>query len=465
MHPSSPHPQRVSSALHLLRGPKVWLVPCLLLTVALCVIAVVFNGSVANPNADLRDAPVGLVNLDQGAMAGESTQNLGDQALTGITSQPQHPRQIKWETLSSLDEAKTRIGRNELFAAVVLPKDYSAKMLGLAGPEPAKPAVTVLTNHGGGSMAASIGQNAGQKAAIGASKAVGQFILQQTQKAGQPVPHANRALLLDPVTVVEQPGSPLGERTGMGMTAFFYALLLMMAGFLGANLINAMTDAELGFSASEFGPKRHTALPQPINRSQTLLAKSLIMAATAAVVSAGVLAVSTFALDLDLPHSAQLWLFGTAAISAVGIGTLCVLAVLGAPGIVVAMLVFVAAAIPTSGGAIPLHAMPPFWKFLASFEPQRALCDGVRAIMYFDAQSSAGLGRAWTVLGVGLAITVLIGFLVTWFYGHKGLHRIHPHALERLRAFLHHDDKETPTGIDAAGQHPAPASTSTPGPA
>ncbi|MFC9729931.1 hypothetical protein ACFWGM_36380 [Streptomyces roseolus] len=72
------------------------------------------------------------------------------------------------------------------------------------------------------------------------------------------------------------------------------------------------------------------------------------------------LAVSTFALDLDLPPSALLWVFGTAAISVVGIGTLCVLAVLGAPGIVVAMLVFAAAAIPTSGGAIPLQAMPPF---------------------------------------------------------------------------------------------------------
>ncbi|MGA5069246.1 DUF3533 domain-containing protein [Streptomyces exfoliatus] len=450
----------MSTALHLLRGPKVWLAPCLLLAVALCVIAVVFNGSVANPHADLRDAPVGLVNLDQGAKTGESTQNLGEQALSGIMSQPQHPRRIKWETLTSLDQAKTRIGQNKLFAAVVLPKDYSAKMLGLAGPEPVKPTVTVLTNHGGGSMAASIGQNAGQKAAVGASKAVGQFILQQAQRAEQTVPQANRALLFDPVTVVEQPGSPLGERTGMGMTAFFYALLLMMAGFLGANLINAMADAELGFGASEFGPKRHISLPQPISRSQTLLAKSLIMTAAAAVVSAGILAVSTFALNLDLPHSALLWVFGTAAISAVGIGTLCVLAVLGAPGIVVAMLIFVAAAIPTSGGAIPLQAMPSFWKFLASFEPQRALCDGVRAIMYFDAQSSAGLGRAWAVLGIGFAVTVVIGFVVTQLYDRKGLHRIHPHALERLRVFLHHDGQKSSAGIDA-GQHRT--SVSTPG--
>lgn len=104
--------------------------------------------------------------------------------------------------------------------------------------------------------------------------------------------------------------------------------------------------------------------------------------------------------------------------------------------------------------------MPPFWKFLASFEPQRALCDGVLAIMCFDAQPSAGLGRAWGVLAIGFAVTAVAGFLVTRFYDRKGLHRIHPHALERLRAFLHHDGQKSSAGIDAGHHH---TSASTPG--
>ncbi|MFG2592351.1 DUF3533 domain-containing protein [Streptomyces sp. NPDC048438] len=438
---SSNHPVATTAA-RVLRAPQVWLVPAGLLTVALGLITLLFNGSVANPSADLRDAPVGLVSLDKGVSTGEGQgQNMGRQVVAGIAAQPQKPHQsIEWKTFSSLDAVERAIGRNELFAAVVLPQDYSTKMLSLAGTHPQKPMVTILTNHGAGSMAASIGQQVAESAARGASSGAATGILQQAQAAGAPVSAANQALLKDPVTVTAQAGAPLGDRTGQGMTAFFYALLLMMAGFLGANLINAMTDSALGYSANELGPKRHLTPPQHINRRQTLLAKYLIMVGASAVMSAAILAVSTFALHLDLPHSLLLWLFGTAAASAVGIGTLTVLAALGGPGIIVAMIFFISAAIPTSGGAIPLQAMPPFWQFLAQFEPQRAISDGVRAIMYFDAQAAAGLDRAWITLGAGLLASLAIGFAVTWLYDRQGWHRIHPATLTRLRQFLHHSD-------------------------
>ncbi|MFC9502831.1 DUF3533 domain-containing protein [Streptomyces sp. NPDC057002] len=444
--PSAPsgHPIAVT-ALRVLRAPRVWLIPVGLLTVALSLITVLFNGSVANPGADLRDAPIGLVSLDKGAtpMKGDH-QNIGRQVVTGITTQDQKPHQkVKWKTFSSLDEVKDALGRNELFAAAVLPKDYSAKLLSLMGTQPVRPSVTVLTNHGAGSMAASMGEQIAESAIRGASSGVTAGILQQAEKAGAKVPAANQVLVKDPVTVTAKAGVHLGGRTGQGMTAFFYALLLMMSGFLGANLIHNMTDSALGFSANEIGPKRQLTLPQHINRRQTLLAKCLIMVATSAVVSAAILAVSTFALHLDLPHSLLLWVFGTAAVSAVGIGTLVVLTALGGPGVVAAMIFFIAAAIPTSGGAIPLEAMPEFWQWLAQFEPQRALTDGTRAIMYFDAQATAGLGRAWITLGVGLVASLVTGFAVTWFYDHKGWHRIQPHTLTRLRHFLHHENKPT----------------------
>ncbi|MEU9602049.1 DUF3533 domain-containing protein [Streptomyces sp. NPDC048109] len=438
---ASPDHSAVTTAARLLRTPQVWLVPAGLLTLALCLITLLFNGSVANPGADLRDAPIGLVSLDKGVSTKEAGhQNVGRQVTAGIAAQPQKPhRSVEWRTFASLAEAKQAIGRNELFAAVVLPHDYSTKMLSLLGTAPEKPAVTVLTNHGAGSMASSIGEQIAESAVRGASSGAATGILQQAQKAGATVPAANQALVKDPVSVTTQAGAPLGDRTGQGMTAFFYALLLMMSGFLGANLIHATTDSALGYSANELGPKRHLALPQHINRRQTLLAKYLIMVGASAVMSAAILAVSTFALHLDLPHSLLLWVFGTAAASAVGIGTLTVLAALGGPGIVAAMIFFVAAAIPTSGGAIPLQAMPPFWQFLAQFEPQRAISDGTRAIMYFDAQGAAGLDRAWITLGAGLLASLLIGFGMTWLYDRKGWHRIHPHTLTRLRQFLHHD--------------------------
>ncbi|MGW1786876.1 DUF3533 domain-containing protein [Streptomyces sp. NPDC002143] len=441
--PSTPpdHPAHVT-AVRLLRTPKLWLPPAVVLTVALTLITLLFNGSIANPGADLRDAPIGLVSLDKGATTGQATNlNIGHKVVEGIAARPQKPhKQVEWKTFTSMADAKKAIGRNELFSAVVLPQDYSAKMLSLMGTHPEKPEVTILTNHGSGAMAASIGEKIATNAVRAASSGAAEGALQQSLKAGAEVPAANQALLKDPITVASAPGAPLGERTGMGMTAFFYAILLMLSGFLGANLLHAALDGGLGYSPNELGPKRHVVAPQRISRRQTLLVKCLIMVGVAPILSATILAMSTYAVHLDLPNSLTLWLFGTAAIAAVGTGALAMLAVLGGPGVLLGVIFFIAASIPTSGGAIPLHAMPPFWRFLAQFEPQRALSDGVRAIIYFDAQGAAGLERAWTTVGVGLLAALVVGFGMTWLYDHKGWHRIHPHALTRLRHFLHRED-------------------------
>ncbi|MFI1031752.1 DUF3533 domain-containing protein [Streptomyces sp. NPDC020951] len=440
--PSTPtdHPASVT-AVRLLRTPKLWLPPAVVLTIALTLITLLFNGSIANPGADLRDAPIGLVSLDKGATTGQATNlNIGHKVVEGIAARPQKPhKQVEWKTFTSMADAKKAIGRNELFSAVVLPQDYSAKMLGLMGTHPEKPEVTILTNHGSGAMAASIGEKIATNAVRAASSGAAEGALQQSLKAGAEVPAANQALLKDPITVASAPGAPLGERTGMGMTAFFYAILLMLSGFLGANLLHAALDGSLGYSPNELGPKRHVVAPQRINRRQTLLAKCLMMVGVAPILSATILAMSTWALHLDLPNSLTLWLFSTAAIAAVGIGALAMLAVLGGPGVLIGVIFFIAASIPTSGGAIPLNAMPPFWRFLAMFEPQRAFTDGVRAIIYFDGQGAAGLDRAWTTIGVGTLTALVVGFGMTWLYDHKGWHRIHPHALTRLRHFLHRE--------------------------
>jgi hypothetical protein len=117
---------------------------------------------------------------------------------------------------------------------------------------------------------------------------------------------------------------------------------------------------------------------------------------------------------------------------AIGIGTLVVLSLAGAIGTIVAMVFFVAGAIPVSGGAVPLQAMPGFWCAWGEISPIRAVVDGVRAISYFDAQGDAGLTRGWVLL-----ISLALGFGGLTWYDRKGLHRIHPMAISRIREFLH----------------------------
>ena len=63
-----------------------------------------------------------------------------------------------------------------------------------------------------------------------------------------------------------QVGHPIGRHSGLGLSAFYYTLLLVLAGFIGGNIINNGVDAGLGYADNEIGPwhtRRPTVPDQP----------------------------------------------------------------------------------------------------------------------------------------------------------------------------------------------------------
>ena len=72
------------------------------------------------------------------------------------------------------------------------------------------------------------------------------------------------------MTVVVTVGHPIGPHSGLGLTAFYYTLLLVLAGFLGATVISNCVDVALGYADSELGPWRRQLPTVPISRTQTL---------------------------------------------------------------------------------------------------------------------------------------------------------------------------------------------------
>lgn len=219
-------------------------------------------------------------------------------------------------------------------------------------------------------------------------------------------------------------GHPIGRHSGLGLTAFYYTLLLVLTAFVGGNIINNGVDGGLGYTDNEIGPwhSRHPTVP--ISRTQTLLLK-MIMAAGISVLTTSLTMVATVAiLGMDASHLPLLWIFSYCASLAVGLGVQAINAAFGGIGQVVSMFVFIALALPSSGATVPLQAVPDFYRFLALFEPFRQVTDGVRAILYFDARAEAGLTRGWTMIAIGLAVALLFGFAMTRYYDRKGLHRL-----------------------------------------
>ncbi|MEV0414292.1 DUF3533 domain-containing protein [Streptomyces sp. NPDC050448] len=420
-----PHPTPPS----VLRRPKLWIGTGLIAAMVSMVFALLYVGGNVNPKGNLRDLPVALVNGDGGADVGGRRVNLGEQVVSGIRKAAEGDKSIDWQVVSRA-EADKRLGQGKVFGALVIPKEFTASVTGLTAAQPAAqgkaipPTLTVLTNQGAGSIGSSMSSQAAQKAAHAASAQLGQELLKRAGAQQTPLPPAAQLKLADPVTVTVADGHPVGSRSAMGLSAFYYALVLVVCGMLGANLVNSQVDTALGYLHADFGPVRKREPVQHTSRVRTLAIGMALMLGLSVVMGTLVEVATVGILDMDASHLGLLWLYSVATIAVVGIGGLALFAAFGTPGMLLATIVFIAMAVPSSGATVPLQALPGFFHGLAAFEPLRQITGGMRSLLYYGAQADAGLARAWISMGVALVAALLFGFTVARIYDRKGLHRI-----------------------------------------
>ncbi|MFH9330567.1 YhgE/Pip domain-containing protein [Streptomyces althioticus] len=411
-----------ATASALLRRPKLWLAPTLLSGVLALLLSLLYMGGIVNPNRDLHDLPVAIVNADTGKPLAGQQENLGTQITRTVTSDTSSDK-AAWRQLTRA-QAQDELASGKIYGALVIPAGFTSSVSALTTADAtARPTMTVLTNPGMGSLGSSLASKIATTAAQRASHSIGK---QLTAATGTGTNSTTNLLLTDPVQIATQVGHPIGENTGLGLNAFYYTLLLVLAGFMGANLINLGVDTALGYADSEIGPW-HTRRPTvPISRTQTLLLKMAMTAGITAVTVSLVMLGTVGILNMDASHLPLLWIFSYCAALAVGLGVQAITAAFGGIGQLVSMFVFFVLAVPSSGATIPLHAVPAFYRFLSAFEPMRQLSEGLRALLFFAARADAGLARAWTMIAIGTALALLFGFAMTLYYDHKGLKRLTP---------------------------------------
>ncbi|MFD6225973.1 YhgE/Pip domain-containing protein [Streptomyces sp. NPDC060232] len=416
-----------------LRRPQLWIGTGLIASVLSMVFALLYVGGNVDPRGSLRDLPVAVVNSDRGADAGGRHVNLGEQVVSGIQKAAEGDKSVDWQVMSRA-EADRRLGKGKLFGALVIPEDFSTTVTGLIAPQPAPPGkaapptLTVLTNQAAGSIGSSMASQAAQKASHAASTQLGQELLKQagspTGSQKTPLPTAAQLKLADPVTVTVADGHPVGPRSAMGLSAFYYALVLVVCGMLGANVVHSQVDTALGYLHTDFGPFRKREPVQHTSRVRTLAISMALMLGLSVIMGTLVEAATVGILDMDASHLGLLWLYSVATIAVVGIGSLALFAAFGTPGMLLATIVFVAMAVPSSGATVPVQALPGFFRALAGFEPLRQITEGLRSLLYYGAQADAGLTRAWASMGAALVAALLFGFVITRLYDRRGLHRI-----------------------------------------
>ncbi|MFI5624754.1 SNG1 family protein [Nocardioides sp. NPDC051685] len=415
------HPFRV------LRAKPLWVANGLITGVLALLFAVFYVGANIDPVDHMTKLPVGLVNADKGAAVGGKQVDLGAQITESIKRSTASGDKIDWQVMSE-KEMKEKLGKGKLYGALVVPADFTSSVTALTDATisgtPARPALTVLTNQSAGSLGSGLARTATMQAAENASLQVGKELTAQTGAQQEKLPAAARVLLADPAAVTVEDGHPLDSHSGLGLTAFYYALTLVVVGMLSANVISGQVDHALGYTHNDMGPRR---LHRPLIRAtrvQTFAISSTFMVGLSLLMGTLVMAGAVGIMGMDAAHLSLLWLYSVCAIAVSGIGALALLAVLGTPGMLVVTLVFIGVAVPTSGATTPIEALPGFYRFLAEFEPLRQITSGIRSILYYDAQGDAGLTRGWVMMAAGLVAAALFGFGVLGWYDRKGLHRI-----------------------------------------
>jgi YhgE/Pip-like protein len=395
--------------------------------------AVFYVGANIDPVGHMTRLPVGLVNADEGA----GQVNLGKRITESVRKSTAGGDRIDWKVMGE-KEMKEELGEGKLYGALVVPADFTSSVIALTGTTatgtPTRPTLTVITNQSAGSVGSGLARTATSQAAEHASLQVGKELTARIGPAQAKLPAAARVLLADPAAVTVEDGHPLDAHSGLGLTAFYYALVLVVCGMLSANVISGQVDHALGYTHNDMGPLR---LHRPLIRAtrvQTLAISSTLMAALSLLMGTLVMVGAIGVMGMDASHLPLLWLYSVAAIAVSGIGALTLLAVFGTPGMLVVTLVFIGMAVPTAGATTPIEALPGFYRFLAEFEPLRQITGGVRSILYYDAQGDAGLTRAWGMMAAGLAAAALFGFGVLRWYDRKGLHRIPVEAAEPGKA-------------------------------
>jgi YhgE/Pip-like protein len=402
------------------RTPGFWLAPIVISLAVLSALAAFYLGGILNPLTNLRHFPIAVVNADTGPVGTQITDGL----VSGLDK-----NRFDIRVLSAAD-AQHQLDTAQVYGQVVIPANFSETLqaLGQSALQPglaARPAITVSTNPRAGTLGASIASQTMSQALAKANTAVGQRVTAQAaqQSGGAPLPGAVALVLANPIDVQTNVYAPLPNGTGNGLSAFYYSLLLLLAGFTGSLVISPIVDSSLGYAPAEFGPVYRFADQTTISRFRTLLIKWALMLGLALAISAVYLGIAN-ALGMPIPKPWPLWLYSVFTILAVGVTSMSMIAILGALGPVVNLLVFVILGLPSAGATVPLQATPAVFRWLAGFEPMHQVFLGARALLYLDGHADAGLSRALTMTAIGLVVGLVLGAVVTMIYDRKGFHRI-----------------------------------------
>ena len=412
--PDSRSPRSVTDVL---RAPRFWLAPIVVVSALMSLLAALYLGGILNPRESLNSYPIVLVNQDLGDVVesdGETQeQNFGNDIAEGLVAGIDADQIDLKQTGPA--EAQQLLASGEAYGSIVIPSDFTKRALILArasvvAGDVDKPIITVNTNPRAGAFSVSLTQQIAETALSEVNSTVGSELTAQVESqlegSDTMLSGASRLALAQPIDIITTAYDPLPDGTGGGLSAFYYALRRddrqrpgRRTPGLHAHRVRSARDLPRGHAYQSDGHARremgdHAGGGRDRIRS---LSVDQCIVGNALTEFAGPLSVQRVR---DHRSGRD-----------------------GAAGLLINLIVFIVLALPSSGGTVPLEASPGIYSWLAQFEPMHQIFLGTRAILYFHGRPDAGLLQAVTMTGVGLLIGLALGLVFTRVYDRKGLDR------------------------------------------
>lgn len=377
-----------------------------LVIVVAVVLAVVtafgYLGGFLAPDADASGLPIAVVNLDEGARVGSTSVRFGDEVIDGLTApKPELGDAVAWQTAPTRAEALARLRRDDAYAALVVPKDFSARLAAIAAAGSTAPAsIEVLTNPASGSFSGAYSQAV-------ATAAVDQVSRQASRQLAATLRALGTTLQPDAAAAVGRPvepritvAHPIGGRGGRGLAPFYFAVVVVVATLFATSSLNVAVDVAAGRQPLDVlgRPLHFGGVAAGAGRDRLLRRKLAIAGPAAVAVGLTVTGVAVGALGMTVDRPWLLAGFAVLGALAVAALTLALYTAFDLAGSVLAALFLVIYGVPASAGVYPVQALPAFFRFLHAWLPLRYLSDGVRSLA-FGAGPPGTVGRASAVLG------------------------------------------------------------------
>ncbi|MCD2261606.1 DUF3533 domain-containing protein [Dietzia aurantiaca] len=401
-------------------------------------LAFMYLGGTADPQAHARHVPVAVVNEDAGATLetpiGPRNLDVGTQITAGLL------QNNDWEKLRlhivDAAEAEEGLRDGSYFGAVRIPPELSRQVVDLVnaaateagetGESPERASVTLQYSPRVSIVSGQVMNTVAERMRASLHESMGATLLSDSTMLadadGRQIGAAAALALQYPVEVDVTEWNPLPDGVTNASLPMFYALIVILAGFTGAMIISNLLDARLGFIPLEIGPLALHVHVAPFGRLQTMFRKWAVTVVTAPLVSALCLWVADIIGVTGYDAWDMFW-FSNLVIIAVGVCAHAILAAIGNAGLLVNLVLFVVLGIPTSGGATPTQMLPQIFVAIGSLQPMHQAYLGLRSIMFFDSNWGAGLGHAVWVLGGWCVAGVVLGVAVTLLYERMGLRR------------------------------------------